>query len=181
MGAKLARLARQHLVEDWMTTDTFDLVVAITAWHWLDPAVRHLQAAAVLKSDGMLAFSESMHVFPPGYDPFFEQIQDGCQAIGAGRLPWPPPLPETIADDRAEIKPTGLFDDVRVSSRLWTEDFTADEHIALMRTASDHRLMEPAKREWLFAEMQRLIEARPGHRIVKHNLTLLHLARKRLA
>jgi hypothetical protein len=37
--------------------------------------------------------------------------------------------------------------------------------------------MEPAKREWLFEQMRELMEARPGGRIRKHNLTL-HLARR---
>jgi hypothetical protein len=67
---------------------------------------------------------------------------------------------------------------VRVIRRLWTEEFTADEHAALMRTASDRQLMEPVKREWLFDQMRRPIQARPAGRIRKHNLTLLHLARR---
>jgi SAM-dependent methyltransferase len=190
MGANLARMAQQNLAglpgvevrctrfEDWKPLSRFDLVVAITAWHWLDPAVRVQRAAAALKPGGFLAFTETEHVFPPGFDPFFEQIQDGYEAVGVGRLPWPPPAPETIPDSRAEIEQSGLFDEVRVIRRVWTEEFTAEEHVALMRTASDHRLMEPAKREWLFAEMKRLIEARPGGRVVKHNLTLLHMARR---
>ncbi|HEY4050269.1 MAG TPA: hypothetical protein VGM27_25680 [Acidobacteriaceae bacterium] len=49
----------------------------------------------------------------------------------------------------------------------------------MMSTASDHRLMLPEKREQLFAEMRRLIHARPGGRIRKHNLTNLHVAQKR--
>jgi hypothetical protein len=49
----------------------------------------------------------------------------------------------------------------------------------MMSTASDNRLMQPAKRERLFAEMSRLILARPGGRIRKHNLIILHLARKK--
>ncbi len=191
MGANLTRIARKHLVgfprvqivnerfEDYAATEPFDLVLAITSWHWLDSAVRYARATAALKPGGMLAFSSSEHVFPPGYDPFFEQIQNGYEAIGVGRLPWPLPPLEGIPDAREEIEQTGLFDDVHVIRRLWTEEFTADEHVALMRTASDHRLMEPTKREWLFAEMHRLIEARPGGRVVKHNLTLLHVARKR--
>jgi len=190
MGANLVRIARQHLAgfpgvevrctrfEDWKPLPQFDLVLAITAWHWLDPAVRFQRAAAALKPRGILAFTETAHVFPPGFDPFFEQIQDSYEAIGVGRLPWPPPPPETISDSRAEIEQSGLFDDVRIIRRVWTEEFTADEHVALMRTASDHRLMEPARREWLFSEMKRLIEARPAGRVVKHNLTLLHLARR---
>ena len=190
MGANLARIAQQHLAgfprvevrctrfEDWKPLPQFDVVLAVTAWHWLDPAVRYQRVAAALKPRGILAFTETEHVYPPGFDPFFEQIQASYEAIGAGRRPWPPPPLERIPDSRAEIKQSSLFDDVRVIRRVWTEEFTADEHVALMRTASDHRLMEPAKREWLFSEMKRLIEARPGGRVVKHNLTLLHLARR---
>lgn len=189
IGANLTRLAQQHLAvfpkvqiinarfEDWPASESFDLALAITAWHWLDPAVRYERAAAALKPGAILAFSTTEHAFPPGYDPFFEQIQDSYRAVGAG-MPWPPPPPESIADARAEIEQTGLFGDVRVIRRLWAEEFTADEHIALMRTASDHQLMEPAKREWLFDQMYRLIHARPGARIRKHNLTLLHLGRR---
>lgn len=192
MGANLARIAQQHLArfpgvevrctrfEDWKPLRQFDLVVAITAWHWLDPAVRFQRAAAALKPGGMLAFTETEHVYPDGFDPFFEQIQDSYERIGAGRLPWPPLPLEMIPDTRAEIELSGLFDDVRVIRHVWTEEFTADEHVALMRTASDHRLMEPSKREWLFSEMKRLIEARPGGRVIKHNLTMLHLARRHL-
>ena len=62
--------------------------------------------------------------------------------------------------------------------RLWSEEFTAEQHVALMRTASEHLLLEADKREWLFGEMLRRIEARPGGRVRKHNLTLLHLARR---
>lgn len=190
MGANLARTAQQRLAgfpgvevrctrfEDWKPLPQFDVVVAVTAWHWLDPAVRYQRAAAALKPRGILAFTETEHVYPPGFDRFFEQIQASYKAIGAGRLPWPPPPLELIPDSRAEIEQSPLFEDVRVIRRVWTEEFTADEHVALMRTASDHHLMEPAKREWLFSEMKRLIEALPGGRVVKHNLTLLHLARR---
>lgn len=190
MGANLACVARHNLAafpkvqviqtrfEDWVAEDPFDLALAVTAWHWIDPAVRYQRAASCLKAGAVLAFATTEHVFPPGYDPFFEQIQEGYQAIGAGRLPWPPPLPESTPDQRAEIEQSGLFGDVRVIRRVWTEEFTAEEHVALMQTASDHRLMEPEKREWLFSEMRRLIEARPGGRVRKHNLTLLHLARR---
>ena len=53
----------------------------------------------------------------------------------------------------------------------------ADEYVAFMTTASGLRLMEPAKRERLFAEMRRLMNMRPGGRILIHDLTMLHLAR----
>ena len=190
MGANLARIARQHLAgfpevevlctrfEDWAPSRQFDLVAAITAWHWLDPVVRCRHAAAALKPGGTLAFSAVSHTCPPGYDSFFDEIQECYAAVGMKATPWPPLLPDAVPDSRDEIEQSGYFCDVRVIRRLWSEEFNADEHVALMSTASDHRLIDPEKREWLFDQMRRRIQARPGGRIRKHNLTLLHLARR---
>lgn len=186
----LARFAQQHLAgfpnvevrctrfEDWEGSSEFDLVLAITAWHRLDPEVRYRKAAGALRPGGWLAFTATEHVLPPGFDPFFEEIQQAYAAIGMNRVPWPPPQPEAIPASRAEIEQSGCFEGVRAIRWLWSEDFTAEEHVALMRTASDHLLIEANKREWLFGEMFRRIQARPGGWVRKHNLTLLHLARR---
>jgi len=190
-GANLARIARSKLAhfpkvriitapfEEWHPGhQRFDMVFAANAWHWLDPAVRYGRAAAALRPGGVLAFTAWSHAFPPGFDPFFTEIQDCYQAIGAGLIKWPPPPPEQVPDAREEIERSNYFHDVRIARRLWTEEFTADEQVAMMSTASDHRLMEPAKRAYLFAEMRRLIDRRPGGRICRHNLTILHVAHR---
>jgi hypothetical protein len=39
--------------------------------------------------------------------------------------------------------------------------------------------MPPENRERLFAEMRRLHSARPNGRVIKHSLTILHVARKK--
>jgi SAM-dependent methyltransferase len=181
MGANLARIARRKLAEfprvtivnarfeGWEPTGaTFDIVFAASSWHWLEPAVRYAKAAAVLRPAGVLAFTVWNHAFPPGFDSFFSEIQVAYEAIGEDPIKWPPPPPpQHISDARDEIEGSGYFRDVRMTRHLWVEEFTADEYVALMSTASNHRLMEPAKREWLFAEMRRLIAARGG-RIRKH-------------
>jgi SAM-dependent methyltransferase len=190
LGAKLAQIARRNLAsfprvsivtspfEDWHPTgEPFDIVLAVTSWHWLDPRVRYAKAAAALRAGGVLAFTAGGHAFPPGFDPFFAKIQACYDAIGHGDIKWPPPPPEEMPDAREEVEFSGYFDDVRIKRRVWTEEFTADEYVAMMSTASNHRLMEPQKRERLFAEMRRLIDERGG-RIRKHNLTILHVARK---
>lgn len=190
MGANLARIAQRNLAgypgvevlctrfEDWKPAAEFDLVLAITAWHWIDPAMRYQHAAAALKPGGVLAFTTGGHAYPPDCDSFFLEIQECYAAIGAKAIPWPPPPPEGVPDSRAEIERSGCFCDVRVIRRLWSEEFTAEEHIALMQAASDHRLMDEEKRQWLFDQMRKRIDARPGGRIRKHNLTVLHLARR---
>ena len=190
MGANLASLARLNLgafprvevvqsrFEDFSLAARFDLVLAITSWHWLDPALRYKCAFNALRPGGFLAFTTGGHAFPPGYDPFFRNIQSAYQAVGEATIPWPPQPPDSFPDSGEEIERTGLFTDIRVFRHLWAEEFTADEYIALMQTASDHRLMEPDKRKQLFAAMRRLITVSHDRRIVKHNITLLHIARK---
>ena len=188
MGANLAAVARRNLAayprvevvetrfEDWRPDEAFDLALAITSWHWLDPAVRYERAAAALRGGGVLAFTVEGQAYPPGFDPFFVEIQDAYEAAGMGRIAEPRPLPESVPDAREELERSGCFERVRVLRHLWSEEFTAEEHVAMMETASDHRLLDAEKREWLFGEMRRLIG---GRRIRKDNLTILHLGWKR--
>ena len=192
MGSNLARLARRKLAqfpgvaienarfEDWEPEGAvFDVVFAANSWHWLDPRLRYAKAAAALRPGGVLAFTAGHQAFPPGFDPFFAEIHKCYQAIGEDSMSWPPAPPEQISDAREEIERSGSFQDVRIVRRVWTEEFTADEYVGLVSTASDHRLMDAVKRERLFTEMRRLIAARPGGRIRKHNLTILHFARRK--
>lgn len=187
MGANLAAVAQRNLAayprvevvetrfEDWRPDEVVDLAVAITSWHWLDPAVRYERAAAALRDGGVLAFTSGGQAYPPGFDPFFAEIQDAYAAVGMGRIAEPRPLPESVGDAREELEQSGCFREIRVLRHLWSEEFTADEHVAMMETASDHRLLDAEKREWLFGEMRRLIG---GRRIRKDNLTILHLGWK---
>ena len=192
MGPNLARLTRHKLeqfpdveivnarFEDWEPNGKkFDLVFAANSWHWMDPRLRYAKAAALLRPGGSLVFITSQHALPPGFDTFFADIQDCYEAIGVARLSWPPPPPDQVPDSREEIEQSGFFLDARAARYLSVHEFTADEHVTLMSTASDHRLMEPAKRDQLFSQMRRLIAARPGGRIRKDVLTILHLARSR--
>src|SRR5262249_7306379 len=68
LGAQLAERARRNLAafpavtvvnadfEGWpLPAEPFDLVLAATAFHWLDPATRVSKAAAALRPNGTLA------------------------------------------------------------------------------------------------------------------------------
>jgi SAM-dependent methyltransferase len=192
LGANLTRLATENLkqyprvtivnanFEDWSGPAAFDIVFAATAWHWIAPGLRYKKAAQVLRPGGTLAFTTGAHAFPRDVDPFFLEIRAAYNAVG---MPWPgdwpPPPPEAVPDASAEIEESGLFEDVRIARYLWADTYDADSLVALMRTASDHRLLEEEKREWLFSEMRRLIAARPRGRITKHQLTILHVAHRK--
>ena len=191
LGAQLAERARRSLTglpveirvapfEQWEDeAGAFDLVYAATAWHWLDPAIRYLKAHRLLRAGGHLAFWSALHAFPPGFDPFFTEIQEAYDRIGRHRQgEWPPPRPEDIPDDAAEIEASGLFEDVRVRRYGWERLYTADEYIALLSTFSDHIALEPKMREQLFREIRRRIVERPDRRVRRHWYAILHVARR---
>ena len=190
IGEGLATVARRNMAqfpnvevvtcafESWESRGTaFSMVFAATSWHWLDPNVRFLKAASVLKSGGVLAIVSGSHAFPEGFDPFFTDIQACYNAIGAGVRQWPPARPDDVADQAAEIELSKFFGKVRVRRFLSVVEYTAAEYIDLLNTYSDHRSMEPSRRDLLYAEIRRQIEARNGRCVRKHYLHILNVAR----
>jgi SAM-dependent methyltransferase len=190
MGARLAERARRNLAglsaeihiapfELWDSQGaTFDLVFAATAWHWVDPTLRYRRAHQLLRQGGHLAFWSAAHAFPDGFDPFFDEIQDVYDAIGESHPgEWPPPRPDEVEDDSAEIEASGLFEGIEVRRYIWETSYTSDEYIALLNTFSGHIAMEPSKRDDLYAEIRQRISRRADARVRRHWSAILHVAR----
>jgi SAM-dependent methyltransferase len=194
LGAALAAEARRNLAgfervtvvnadfETWppATGEAYGLVFAATAWHWIDPAVKYRKAAALLRPGGHLAFWEAVHVVPGDGDPFFGEIQDVYDEIGAG-MPgdWVSPTVETLPSFAAEIAATGLFADPVTRRFQWETRYSAADYIRLLETFSSHIAMEPWQRDRLYGEVRRLLALRPDGLVRRHWGAVLHVARKR--
>lgn len=192
LGANLAAVARRELAafanvevitstfEAWAPEDArFDVVFAATSWLWLDPEVRYVKSASVLKPGGVVAIVHGgYHAFPEGFDPFFSEIQAAYEAIGEPHQEGPPPRPEQVPDLREEIERSGLFEVVSIRRYVWPVDYTADTYIDVLNTYSNHIAWEQWKRDKLFGEVRRLIAMRPDGRIRKHYLSIVHIARR---
>jgi SAM-dependent methyltransferase len=191
MGEQLAAHARRNLagypVEIHVAPfeafqadpESFDLVYAATAWHWLDPAVRYHKAHQLLRPSGHLAFWNARHAFPPDFDPFFTEIQHLYDAIGENYdREWPPAAPDQVPDARDEIEASGLFEEVNVRRYLWEENYSAEEYIALLNTFSGHISMDSRKRQRLYREIRERIGRRAVPRIQRHWHAILHVARR---
>jgi SAM-dependent methyltransferase len=193
LGSELAAEARRNLAgfgdveivnapfETWPSgPESFDLVFAATAWHWIDPAVGYRKAWEVLRPGGHLALWGATHAFPAGGDPFFREIQDVYDEIGE-RLPpdatWPDAsqLPE-YAD---EILASGLFEDVEVRHFGWEIDYDAEGYIGLLDTFSGHIAMDGWQRDRLYGEIRRRLAARPDGRLRRGWGAVLHVASRR--
>lgn len=194
LGPALAAAARANLsqfphaevvcadFDDWEPAHgrLFDLVFAATAWHWIDPTIRYTKAARLLRSRGHLAFWTAQHVFPEGGDSFFREIQPIYDKIGeglAGAATWP--RPGELADQRAEIEVSGLFDEVAVRHFDWEVSYDVEGYLDLLDTFSGHIAMARWQRELLYREIRRLFEDRAEHRVRRHFGAVLHTARRR--
>lgn len=193
IGPALAARARRNLAgyrEVTITEDSFEtwrpardhhftMVLAATAWHWIDPTVRYRRAWHALRPGGHLAFWRADHVFPAGGDPFFVEIQDVYDEIGEG-LPSGAtrPRPGQLPDQRAEIERSGLFTDVSVRHFDWEVSYTAQQYLRLLDTFSGHIAMPIAQREHLYAEITRRLAQRPDGRVRRGWGAVLHVARR---
>ncbi len=191
VGEDLAARARENLAGYPVTVEAdafeswdgagrrFDLVYAATAWHWIDPAIRYQRAHSLLLPDGHLALWSASHGFPEGFDPFFSDIQPVYDAIGESHDgEWPPPVPDEMPTDVAEIEESGLFDTVCVKRYLWDVTYTADEYIALLETFSGHIAMAPEKRAHLYGAIREKLAERPDGLVRRHWVATLHVARR---
>jgi len=85
---RLARFPRVEIVEGAfehhpLPQAAFDLVLAATAWHWIDPATRLARAAHALRPGGCIALISTHHV-AGGTRAFFDEVQENCYTVHMG-------------------------------------------------------------------------------------------------
>jgi SAM-dependent methyltransferase len=191
LGARLAAVARRKIAgfphaevvvstfEDWpLPGQPFDIVVAATSFHWIDPAVRVGKVADALRIGGALAIVETHHI-AGGTEEFFVEVQ-GCYERFDPATP-PGLRQQTAAQipaDGSELDGSGRFGPVVFRRYEWERTYRTDEYVDLLCTYSGHRaLPEPARRGLLDCVTQ-LINSRYGGQITKRYLTQLVLAHR---
>jgi SAM-dependent methyltransferase len=189
IGARSAAVARRNLAgfpraevvvsafEEWPLPDEpFDLVVAATSFHWLDPAVRYQKTADALRAGGTLAVVETHHI-AGGTEDFFVDVQEcyerhdpatppGLRLLTAAQVPA----------ETDELSTSGRFGAATIRRYEWECAYRTAEYIDLLSTYSGHRALPEPARHGLFDCVTRLIETRFGGRIIKRYLTQLVLA-----
>ncbi|MBW4593112.1 MAG: class I SAM-dependent methyltransferase [Brasilonema angustatum HA4187-MV1] len=194
LGENLAAVARHKLAayplvkvqtgafEDWSPqTGAFDLVIAATAFHWLDPKIAYQKTAQALRVGGTIALFWNVHVHSDTSQGFFEALQsvylyfapsltkDDYKLLHANEVP----------DKTGEIEQTGLFDKVTVCKYLWDAAYDAASYIDLLNTYSNHIDLDSSKRERLFHEIVELIDTKFNGHITMRYLTTLYIAHRK--
>jgi SAM-dependent methyltransferase len=192
-GRELAALARRAIAgrgdveivqspfERWEAggSEPFDLVFAATSWHWLDPQVAYRKAAGLLRPGGHLAIVATEHVLPPDGDDFFRTVERAYEEVGMSDGQGGPKPPEQIpAPDAEAMEASGFFAQPVVHRYVWSQDYTAEQYLAVLSTYSNHIAASLRQRETLFARIRDLIAARPSATVRKHYLNTLQIARR---
>ncbi|RII14808.1 Malonyl-[acyl-carrier protein] O-methyltransferase [Streptomyces sp. YIM 130001] len=193
-GTGMAAVARRNLArfpavdivradfESWpLPGEPFDVVLAATAFHWIDPAVRMTKAADALRPGGTLAVVATQHV-AGGSDAFFIEVQDCYERFDPAT---PPGLRLPAEDDvdasehEAETARSGRYGPVDCRRYAWDLTYTTAQYLDVLQTYSGHRALPASARRRLLESIAELIDGRYGGRITKRYLTELRTAHTR--
>lgn len=191
LGAGLAAVARRKLAafpqvvvhvatfEQWPLPDEpYDLVLAATSWHWVDPALRFMKAAEALRPGGTLAVIDTQHI-AGGTDAFFVAVQEECYAVFMGddaklRLTESASLPVSVAPGIGSDR----FEPPVIRSYERDISYATAEYIDVLNTYSGHRDLEPVAHDGLLGCIAEVIDGRFGGRIEKRYRNDLVVARR---
>jgi SAM-dependent methyltransferase len=179
---KLARFPAVEIVtaafEDWpLPAEPFDLVLAATAFHWIDPAVRVVKAADALRPGGWLATITTHHI-AGGDESFFAEAQTCYDR-------WDPETPPggvalkpaaDIPHASDELDRSRRFGPAQLRRYEWELPYTTASYLDLLHTYSGHRDLDPEIQAGLFDCIAHLIDSRYGGQITKRYLTELRVA-----
>jgi SAM-dependent methyltransferase len=187
LGPRLAALAAHNLAhfprvrvvnasfEDWpLEENAFDLAISAEAMHWIPPEVGYPKVAAALNDQGSAAFY--WNVSPDPQTDWSRAIDAVYRELGLENpdnvvtADW---LAGIIAEN---FRASGRFGEVVVRQYPWSETYTTERCLMLLKTYSAHRGLEAEARERLFAGVRAVIE-RFGGRVTKPYLTVLFHAR----
>jgi hypothetical protein len=189
LGARLAAVAQRKLAhfaqvrvevaafEAWsLPADAFDVVLAATAFHWIEPAVRVTKAAQALRRGGALATISTHHV-AGGDVAFFAEAQacyerwdpatpPGLRLLSAAEIPF----------DSHDLDGSDCFGPATFRRYEWELEYSTGQYIDTLLTYSGHRALPDEARKGLLACISNLIDSRYSGRIRKRYLSELRVA-----
>jgi len=164
--------------EAWQPGRTgFDAVIACNSFHWIDPAVGFVKAAAVLRPDGHLVLIRTPVVVPEGASPFWWEVQHDWAAIGAERVDPATKHPDLVDDLRSLVAGFGLFEEPAARCHRFDVVLTAEEYAANLATQSTVKELPPEAQAELVERVRRRVHAHGGT-VTVHHLAVLTVARR---
>jgi SAM-dependent methyltransferase len=195
-GAGMAALARQRLAafrnvevetstfEEWDDRSRrFDVLVAASAWHWVDPAIGWRRAHDVIHPGGWTALLGNVVVRRPGELEVYAETADLHERFSAGNPGWghPPTEEEVRSSDKGwglVNDPGGLFGPPIVRWYPAVQWFDGNGFADLLRSTSLYRRLDADVREPLLDTIAERIRTRMGDRASRRYLSVLRVGQR---
>ena len=153
------RIVHSTFEEAAIEPGSFDLVVAATSFHWLDPDRRYELAAAALRPGGALGLIRNDHVAAPSNEAYIEGVRPIYERHAPELLS---DLALPMADDppgfAEEMRESGRFDRIEQRQYAWDHPFTAATVVGMLGTHSEHRALPRRRRSALLRDIGEFVE-----------------------
>jgi SAM-dependent methyltransferase len=164
----------------------FDVLVAASAWHWVDPSIGWQRAHDLLRPGGWIALLGHVVVRRPGEPEVYAETADLHERFSPGNPGWShPPLEEDVraSDDGWGLvddpgAPGGLFDPPVVRRYPTVQWFDGSGFADLLRSQSLYRRLDPGVREPLLDAIAERIRTRMGDRASRRYLSVLRVGQR---
>jgi SAM-dependent methyltransferase len=195
-GVDLAAVARRRLAafgnvtvetstfERWDDRGRrFDVLVAASAWHWVDPSIGWRRAYDVLRPGGWIALLGHVVVRRPGEPEVYAETADLHERFSPGNPGWGhPPLEDDVRTADEGWGPVddagGLFGPTVVRWYPTVQWFTGDGFADLLRSTSLYRGLDRDVREPLLDAIAGRIRTRMGDRAARRYLSVLRIGQR---
>jgi SAM-dependent methyltransferase len=195
-GPGLAALARERLAafgnvdvenstfEEWDDGGRrFDVLVAASSWHWVDPAIGWRRAHDVLRPGGWMGLIAHIVVRRPGEPEVYAETADLHERFSPGNPGWGhPPLEDDVRMTSEGwglvTNPGDLFGPTIVRWYSTVQWFDGNGFADLLRSTSLYRKLDSAVREPLLEAIADRIRTRMGDHAARRYLSALHVGRR---
>src|SRR5262249_28675648 len=148
-----------------LPANTFDLVFAATAFHWVKPELRYAKPYKILKEDGHLAIIHTNHISDEQGDTFFTASQPIYKRyFGSSddetKLPKQSDIGATELDEK-------LFELVHFECFPIVITYSAAEYAKLLNTYSPNLALPTEKRKGFLQDIEALINEQFSGRVDK--------------
>ena len=170
-----ARLQQARFEDAELAVGAVDLIVAATAFHWIDPSVGYEKAHRLLKPGGVLALIWNVFQVVGADDPFHDATASILEPLAVSPSGAPDTLP--FALDRklreAEARRVG-FASCDYQESTWSVTLTTTEVVALYEGYATVQRLPPDERQTLLDRLADVATNAFGGRVVRNITTCLY-------
>ncbi|HEU5203756.1 MAG TPA: class I SAM-dependent methyltransferase [Candidatus Limnocylindrales bacterium] len=172
------RITRSTFEDASVEPCSFDLVVAATSFHWLDPDRRYDLAADALRPGGSIGLIRNDHVAVPSNRAYIE----GVRPIYERRAPellqdLALPMEDDPPGFADEVEASGRFEGIEQRQFAWDQRFTAVTLSGMLGTHSEHRALPRRRRAALLRDIRQFVETELGGAFLDRYVTTVCVGR----